>query len=55
MYELSYYHSITDLNKLNRNFESVGIYGNRILAMGMRKKKALEPQFRLELLKVVSV
>ena len=52
MYELRYYFSRIDLEKENLNFETAGTYENIILARGMRKKKAKELRYKLELLKV---
>jgi len=46
MYELRYYFS-------PKNYEVVGTYPTSSLAYGMRKKKAKEPQYNLQKLKVV--
>ena len=55
MYELRYYFTISDLKKNNTKYNVVGTYGNAGLAYGMRKKKAKEPQYSANLLKVVKV
>lgn len=53
MYELRYYSTLKDLSKQTRNYELVGCYYERQLANGMRIHKALEPQYKEELLKVI--
>lgn len=52
-FQLRYYLSEKDLELKSQNFESVGIYGNRGLAFGVKKRKAVEPNYKESLLKVV--
>ena len=55
MFELRHYDSKYQLVRNTTRYEVVDTYGNESLAFGMRKKKALEPQYRLSQLKVVHV
>lgn len=55
MFELRYYDSKYQLVRKTTRYQVVGCYGNRMLAFGMRKKKALETQYKINQLLVVWV